>query len=56
MKFVIFVLSIIIGIRTISYGLFELKNNKNTFGGIFVITFALISTLIPNVVIYLKGI
>ena len=56
MKIVIFILSIIIGIKTVSYGVYELKENKNTFGGIFVIALAAISTILPNVVVYLKGI
>ena len=56
MKFVIIFLSIIIGIKTVSYGIYEIKENKNTFGGIFVITLAAISTILPNVVVFVKGI
>ena len=56
MKIVIFILSIIMGIKTISYGVYEFKENKNTFGGIFVIALAAISTILPNVVVYFKGI
>ena len=55
MKIVIIILSIIIGIKTLSYGMFEIKDNKNTFGGIFVIALATISIILPNVVVYLKG-
>ena len=56
MKFVILFLSIIVGIKTVSYGLFEIRKNKNTFGGIFVTILAISSTILPNVVVYLKGI
>ena len=56
MQFVIFILSIIIGIRTISYGIFEIQNNKNRFGGIFVITLAATSAILTNIVVYIKGI
>lgn len=56
MKIVIIILSIIIGIKTVSYGIYEIKENKNTFGGIFVIILAAISTILPNVVVYVKGI
>lgn len=56
MKIVFFILSIIIGIKTVSYGIYEINENKNTFGGIFVIVLAFISTIFPNVVIYIKGI
>ncbi|MBO4816129.1 MAG: hypothetical protein J5507_04340 [Clostridia bacterium] len=56
MKIVIFILSIIIGIKTVSYGVYELKENKNTFGGIFIIALAAISTILPNVVVFFRGI
>lgn len=56
MKIVIILLSIIVGIKTISYGIYEIKQNKNTFGGIFIIVIATISSILPNVVVYFKGI
>ena len=56
MEFVILILSIIVSIKTISYGMFEIKENKNTFGGIFVIAIAVTNLVLPNVVVYLKGI
>ena len=56
MKFVILILSIIAGIKTASYGIFEIKENKNTFGGIFVIAIAIASLILPNVTVYFKGI
>ncbi len=56
MTYGIFILSIIVGIKTVSYGIFEIKENKNTFGGIFVIIFAIVSTILPNVIVYLKGV
>ena len=56
MRFVIFVLSIIICVKTVSYGIYELNNNKNKFGGLFVITIAFVSTILPNLVVYFIGI
>ena len=56
MQFVIFLLSVIVGIKTASYGLFEISKNNNKFGGCFVIVLAIIATLIPNIIVYLKGI
>lgn len=56
MKIVVLIISIIISVKTISYGIFEIKENKNKFGGIFVIAFAIISTIIPNIAVYFKGI
>ena len=56
MKFIIFILSIIVAIKTISYGVFEIKKNSNKFGGSFVITLGVLGAILPNIAIYLKGI
>lgn len=56
MKILILILSIIIFIKTTSYGLYELKENNNKNGGITVITIALLSLILPNVVVYFRGI
>ncbi len=56
MSIVIFFLTIIICIKTISYGFYEINENKNTFGGIFVIMLAIISAILPNVIIFFRGI
>jgi len=55
MKFLILILSIIIFIKTTSYGLYELKNN-NKIGGIVVITLAMFSLILPNAIVYIRGI
>lgn len=51
MFFLILLLSIWVFIKTISYGIFELKNNNNKLGGIVVIVIAFISLIAPNVAI-----
>ena len=56
MKIVVFVLSAIIGIKTISYGIYEISKNNNRFGGIFVISLAIISAILPNICIWIMGI
>lgn len=56
MKFLVLILSIIIFIKTTSYGLYELKENNNKSGGIVVISIAVISLILPNVVVYFRGI
>lgn len=56
MKFLVVVLSIIIFIKTTSYGIYELKDNNNKTGGITVIAIAVLSLILPNVVVYIKGI
>lgn len=56
MIFLIIILSVIIFIKTISYGVYELKENNNKIGGITVITIATLSLLLPNLVVYIRGI
>lgn len=56
MRIVILILTITIGIKTISYGIYEIKKNKNKFGGIFVIALAIVSSILPNICVYVKGI
>ncbi len=56
MKFVILILSIFVAIKTISYGIYELKTNSNITAGITIIIIAVISSILPNVVIYINGI
>ena len=40
--------------NTISYGIYEYKQEKNHFGGIFVIVFSIISILFSNIIIWIK--
>jgi len=56
MRIVIIILSLFICIKTISYGIYEFKENNNHFGGIFVIVFAIISSILPNIAVFIKGI
>ena len=56
MKFLVLILSIIIFIKTTSYGLYELKENQNKIGGVVVITIATISLALPNVVVFIRGV
>lgn len=52
---VVFILSFWIFVKTLSYGVFEIKQNSNTIGGILTIVFAVITLILPNVVIYING-
>lgn len=56
MKIFVLILSIIILIKTISYGIYELKTNSNIIAGITIIIIAVISSILPNIVIYINGI
>lgn len=56
MFFLVIVLSIFIFLKTLSYGIFEIKKNSNTIGGITVIVVAIISLIYPNIMVYMRGI
>lgn len=56
MQILVILLTIIVFIKTLSYGIYELNNNNNKLGGFTVITFSIFSLIIPNLVIYIKGI
>ena len=56
MSIIFTIVSIVIFIRTISCGLFEIKKNSNTFGGIVIILIALTGLIYPNIVIWINGI
>ncbi len=54
--FVVFaIISLCIFIRTISYGIFEIKTNNNTFAGIVTFIIAIIGLVFPNIVIWVNG-
>lgn len=50
------ILSILIFIRTISFGIYEIKTNNNTFGGIVTFILALTALIYPNVIIWVNGV
>ena len=56
MKILVIILSIIIFIKTTSYGIYELKENNNKFGGVVIITIAAVSFVLPNLVVSIRGI
>lgn len=56
MKFLVLILSIIIFIKTTSYGIYELKENNNKSGGMVVIAIATLSLVLPNLVVFIRGI
>lgn len=54
MKIVVAILSVIIFIKTLSYGIYEFKS-KNKSGGVCVILFAILSLILPNIVVLIRG-
>ena len=55
MQILVIILTIIVFTKTLSYGIYELNTN-NKLGGITVIAFAVISLIVPNLTVYIKGI
>lgn len=52
---IVIILSIWIFFKSLSYGIYEIKQNSNTIGGITTIGLAVISLILPNVVIYINS-
>ena len=46
--------SIFILLKTIGYGIYEIKEMKNKYGGITIITISILITIFFNLVIFLK--
>ena len=55
MQILVIILTIIVFTKTLSYGIYELNVN-NKLGGITVIASAVISLIVPNLTVYIKGI
>lgn len=54
MRFVIVVLSIYMILKTVSYGIYEIKNNENKAGGIVVIAVSILAAVLCDVIVYLR--
>lgn len=52
---IVFILSLFVFFRTLSYGIFEIKQNSNTFGGIVTIVIAVVSLICPVLVVFING-
>ena len=55
MRVLVIILSIIIFVKTVSYGIYELKD-KNKVGGITVIVIATLALILPNLMILIQGV
>jgi hypothetical protein len=54
MRLIVFILSIYVFIKTISYGLFEFKEQNNKASGIIIYVLAVIVLIAPNILIYMR--
>lgn len=51
--YIIFIFSsIFVFVNTVSYGLYEIKQEKNTYGGVLVIVFSIFCIIFSNIVIF----
>lgn len=49
MYFLVFLISLIIFADSIGYAIYEIKNNKNKFGGICIIVLSVVALVMPTV-------
>lgn len=54
MRFIILILTIYVFIETVSYGIFEQKENKNKVGAIIIYILSVIALVTPNILIYIR--
>lgn len=54
MKLLLIILTIFTLVKTISYGMYEFKQNKNKPGAITIICIALGSCILTSIIIYLR--
>lgn len=56
MKILVIILSIMIFLKTFTYGLYELKNCKNKKSAITLFVFALSALIFPNLIVFIRGV
>jgi len=52
---ILIIIIIFVFIKTLSYGIFEIRKNSNTIGGIITIVIAVIALIFPNIMVYING-
>ena len=52
--FIFIFISFIILLKAISYGLYEIRNENNKYGGITVICFSILVTIFVNIVVLIR--
>lgn len=53
MRILVFILSIFVFVKTVSYGVYEYKSN-NKISAIILYVIAIISSVLPNVILYYR--
>ena len=52
---ILIIISIFVFIKTLSYGIFEIRKNSNTIGGIITIVIAVTALIFPNIMVFING-
>lgn len=50
----VFLFSLFIFFKTVSYGLYEIKTNNNKFGGIIIIIISIVILFLPSYMLYIR--
>ena len=53
MRILVFILSIFVFVKTVSYGIYEYKNN-NKISAVIIYIITIISSVLPNIVLYYR--
>lgn len=53
-KLIFIIITIVILIKTIYYGIYEINTLKNKTGGLVIITFSIITVILANIVLFLR--
>ena len=53
MRILVFILSIFVFIKTVSYGIYEFKSNNKT-SAVIIYIIAIISSVLPNIILYYR--
>ena len=56
MRILVAILSFIIFMKTFTYGLYEFKNCKNKTAAITLFLFAILSLILPNLIVFIRGV
>lgn len=56
MEILIIALSIIIFMKIFTYGIYEFKTCKNKIAAITLFLFAILSLILPNLIVFIRGI
>lgn len=50
----VFLFSIFIFLKTVFYGMYEIKNNNNKFGGIIIFIISIVVLFLPSYMVYIR--